>query len=305
MTTKPPPLLTAAELQALEQRARSTAANPPPHLLEQRQAGDVASRYRGAGLDFAESRPYQPGDDPRYFDWRVTARMGKPYTKQFREERRPAVCILLDRRSQMRFGTRVRLKAAQAARLTALVAFAAMQQGWAVSGVVLETQPYWLPASTDSHAIRAFVHHAAATCPPVSADDEPTLDSPLALLAPQLGRGTHIYLLSDFTDLNTSCEPHLLQLLQHHPLFAVHVLDTAECELPTAGMMTLQTTEGSNPHRINLNDRHVRDTFRQQAAALHDAQEQRLRDWGCHYTRLLAAVDTPEHSVPLPHGMGS
>ncbi|MBU0653577.1 MAG: DUF58 domain-containing protein [Gammaproteobacteria bacterium] len=299
------PLLTDAELQALEQRAHNAAANPPPHLLEQRQAGEVPSRYRGAGLDYAESRPYQPGDEPRYFDWRVTARTGKPYTKQFREERRPAVFILLDRRSRMRFGTRVRLKAAQAARVAALVAFAALQQGWAVSGMVLETQPHWMPASTDSHAIWEFVRHAAAACPPVSAYAEPSLASILPLLAPQLVRGVHVYLLSDFADLDNACEPHLLQLLQHHPLFAVQVLDAVECALPDAGMLALQGLDGGQPHRINLADAHLRDTFRQQAAALHDGQEQRLRGWGCSYTRLLAEVDAPEHSVPLPHGMGT
>lgn len=298
------PLLTDAELQALYQRARSAAANPPPHLLEQRQMGDVASRYRGAGLDYAESRPYQPGDEPRYFDWRVTARTGKPYTKQFREERRPAVFILLDRRSRMRFGTRVRLKAAQAACVAALVAFAALQQGWAVSGVVLETQPHWMPASTDSHAVWEFVRHAAAACPPVSAHAEPSLANILPLLAPQLVRGVHVYLLSDFADLDAACEAHILQLLHHHPLFTVQVLDSAECELPAAGRLNLQGPDGVT-HRVNLADPALREQFRQQAAALHEGQAQRLRGWGCHYTQLLVDVDAPELAVPLPHGMGT
>lgn len=304
MTAVFPPLLTDTDMQALYARARHAAPLPAAHLLEQRQAGDVPSRYRGAGLDYADSRPYQPGDEPRYFDWRVTARTGKPYSKQFREERRPAVFILLDRRSRMRFGTRVRLKAAQAARVAALVAFAALQQGWTVSGVVLETQPYWLPASTDSHAVWEFVRHAAAACPPVSAADDPSLARILPLLTPQLARGTHVYLLTDFADLDIACEPHLLQLLQHHPLFAVQVLDTAECELPDAGLLTLQGLDGI-AHLVNLADNKVRETFRQHAAALHDALEQRLRGWGCTYVRLLAAVDAPEQYVPLPHGMGT
>ena len=159
-----PPLLTETELQALYQRARSaTADSSLQNLLEQRQAGDVASRYRGAGLDYAESRPYQPGDEPRFMHWSVTARTGKPHVKQFREERRPAVFIVLDRRKAMRFGTKVRLKAAQAARVAALIAFAATQQGWAASGVILEAQPHWFPASTDTHAVWEFVHHCAAT----------------------------------------------------------------------------------------------------------------------------------------------
>lgn len=300
-----PPLLSDTDLQALYARAQHAAADASlQNLLEQRQAGDVASRYRGAGLDYAESRPYQAGDEPRFMHWSVTARTGKAHVKQFREERRPAVFIVLDRRSNMRFGTRARLKAAQAARVAALIAFAAAQNGWAVAGVTLETPPRWFPASTDSHAAWEFVRHAAAACPPTSASDEPSLTHILHLLAPQLVRGTHVYLLSDFADLDGACEAQLLPLLQHHPLFAVQVLDAAEGELPDAGRLTLQGRDGI-AHRVNLADGNLRDTFRQQAAALHDAQEQLLRGWGCAYTRLLAAVDAPEHSIPLPHGMGT
>lgn len=300
-----PPLLTETELQALYQRAQHAAADSSlQNLLEQRQAGDVASRYRGAGLDYAESRSYQPGDEPRFMHWSVTARTGKPHVKQFREERRPAVFILLDRRSTMRFGTRVRLKAAQAARVAALTAFAAAQNGWAVSGVTLEAQPHWFPATTDTHAIWQFAYQCAAACPPITQADEPTLATILPLIGAQLVRGTHLYLLSDFTDLDTACEPYLLQLLSRHPLFTVQVLDTAECELPDAGRLTLQGLDGT-AHPINLADANMRETFRQQAAALHDAQEQHLRGWGCHYTRLLSEVDMPETLVPLPHGMGT
>ena len=300
-----PPLLTETELQALYQRARSaTADSSLQNLLEQRQAGDVASRYRGAGLDYAESRPYQPGDEPRFMHWSVTARTGKAHVKQFREERRPAVFIVLDRRTAMRFGTKVRLKAAQAARVAALIAFAATQQGWAASGVILEAQPHWFPASTDTHAAWEFVRQCAATCPPLPTTHEPTLASILPLINASVVRGTHVYLLSDFTDLDAACEAHILQLLHHHPLFTVQVLDTAECELPAAGRVNLQGLDGMT-HRVNLADPALREQFRQQAATLHDGQAQRLRGWGCHYTQLLAEVNAPELTVPLPHGMGT
>lgn len=300
-----PPLLPESELQALYQRARSAAADTSlQNLLEQRQAGDVASRYRGAGLDYTESRPYQPGDEPRFIHWSVTARTGKAHVKQFREERRPAVFILLDRRKAMRFGTRVRLKAAQAARVAALVAFAATQQGWAVSGVILEAQPHWFPVSTDAHAVWEFVRLCAATCPPLPTTHEPTLANMLPLINAQLVRGTHVYWLSDFADLDAACEAHILQLLHHHPLFTAQVLDSAECELPAAGRLHLQGMDGVT-HRVNLADSALREQFRQQAAALHDGQAQRLRGWGCHYTQLLTNVDAPKLAVPLPHGMGT
>lgn len=84
----------------------------------------------------------------------------------------------------------------------------------------------------------------------------------------------------------------------------MQALDTAECELPAAGRLNLQGLDGIT-HRVNLADSALREQFRQQAAALHEEQAQRLRGWGCHYTQLLAEVDAPELTVPLPHGMGA
>lgn len=305
MKTVFPPLLSETELQALYQRARRAATDLSlQNLLEQRQAGDIASRYRGAGLDYAESRPYQAGDEPRFIHWSVTARTGKAHVKQFREERRPAVFIVLDQRRAMRFGTRVRLKAAQAARVAALVAFAAEQQGWAVSGVIVAAQPHWFPAATDTHAVWEFVRQCAAACPPLLPAAEPTLASLLPLISASLVRGTHVYVLSDFADLDAAGEAHIVQLLSHHPLFAVQVLDIAECELPSAGRVKVQGLDGAI-QRVNLADATLREQFSQRAAALHEAQAQQLRGWGCHYTQLLAALDAPELVVPLPHGMGA
>jgi uncharacterized protein (DUF58 family) len=87
-------------------------------------AGDWASRWLGRGLDFEESRLYSAGDDIRDMDWRTTARTGRAHLKIYREERQPLVHLVVDRGATMRFGTRRRLKVAQAARVAAVLAFA-------------------------------------------------------------------------------------------------------------------------------------------------------------------------------------
>ena len=96
--------------------------------LAQRVAGSHAavhaSRFRGRGVDYAESRVYQPGDDIRQMDWRVTARTGRPHTKLFTEERERSVLVVLNCNPSMRFGTRLRFKSVQAARAAALLAWA-------------------------------------------------------------------------------------------------------------------------------------------------------------------------------------
>src|SRR5215468_1050770 len=94
------------ELVLLRLRARRLA-RPEPRVGGQRAATHV-SRFRGRGVDYAESRNYQPGDDIRQMDWRVTARTGRPHTKVFQEEREQSILLIVDANASMRFGTRVR-----------------------------------------------------------------------------------------------------------------------------------------------------------------------------------------------------
>ena len=83
---------------------------------EARQRGDYRAPIRGRGMEYAESRPYQAGDDVRALDWRLTARLGKPHTKLFREERERPVCLGVDLGPSSHFATRGVFKRGQAAR---------------------------------------------------------------------------------------------------------------------------------------------------------------------------------------------
>ena len=80
-----------------------------------KHVGMHRSRFKGRGMDFAESRPYQAGDDIRTIDWRVTARTGKVHTKVFQEEREKPVLVWLDLRAPMFFATRGQFKSVVAA----------------------------------------------------------------------------------------------------------------------------------------------------------------------------------------------
>ena len=105
-------------LAAVARGASLAARRSPAH-----RGGGHASRWRGRGVDFRESRAYQAGDDIRHMDWRLTARSGKPHTKLFEEEREQATLLAFDFNPSMRFGTRVRFKSVQAARAAALLAW--------------------------------------------------------------------------------------------------------------------------------------------------------------------------------------
>ena len=97
-------------------------------------AGSYRSRFRGRGVDFLESRNYQPGDDIRNMDWRVTARTGRAHTKVFQEERERPVLVAVDAGPSLFFGTRKRLKSVAAAELAAVIAWAAVRRGDRIGG---------------------------------------------------------------------------------------------------------------------------------------------------------------------------
>ncbi|HHJ81077.1 MAG TPA: DUF58 domain-containing protein, partial [Candidatus Tenderia electrophaga] len=101
-----------------------------------RQSGNYLSRFKGRGMEFDEARLYQPGDDVRTLDWRVTARTGKPHTKLFREERERAVLTWVDMRPTMFFATRGAFKSVIAARAAALIGWSANRLGDRLGGLV-------------------------------------------------------------------------------------------------------------------------------------------------------------------------
>lgn len=237
------PLLDAAEIAALAQRA-GAAALPAPREVEQQRLGEARSRRRGSGLDYEESRPFQSGDDARLMDWRLSARAGQSYVKVFREERRPLVFVLVDRRAAMRFGTRTRLKAAQAARAAALIAFTAQRRQAALAGLLLEEEPHGLAPSSTADAALHLAQAAARPAPPLAADATPALRAVLSRLAGSLPRGSELWLLSDFHDLAADCRPLLLQLASEHQVRAVQVLDPAELALPPLPALRLYAPGG-------------------------------------------------------------
>lgn len=101
---------------------------PPARSLWTQMSGQHQSRSLGRGMDFAEVRQYQPGDDIRAIDWRVTARTGKPHTKLFTEEREKPVVLYIDLSASMQFGSQLMLKSVQAAHVASLISWLSVAQ---------------------------------------------------------------------------------------------------------------------------------------------------------------------------------
>ena len=96
-------------------------------LVNEIFSGQYESVFRGLGMEFAEVREYVPGDEIRWIDWNVTARMGHPFVKKFVAEREMTVMLMVDGSASMRFGTAAKWKSELAAEVAAVLGFSAIR----------------------------------------------------------------------------------------------------------------------------------------------------------------------------------
>jgi len=226
--------LGAEELIAL--RARCHALRLPMRQpAASALAGAYRSRFRGRGVDFLESRNYQPGDDIRNMDWRVTARTGKAHTKVFQEERERPVLVVLDASPTLYFGTRRRLKSVAAGQLAAAVAWSAVRRGDRIGGFLFAPGRHReiRPAGGRRGAMRMIQGLVEWLQPEHSTDAAPeALSTALARVRHTVRPGSLVIILSDFYGLDEACNRHLSRLRQHNDVIGCQVLDAAENRLP-------------------------------------------------------------------------
>ena len=206
---------------------------PPRSVLN----GRHASRLRGRGLNFEELRNYLPGDDVRAIDWRVTARMREPYVRVYTEERDRPALIVVDQRMSMFFGSQRNMKSVTAAETAALAAFAILDQGDRVGGIVFgdEQLSDFRPRSR-RRSVDAFVSSiAAANC--ALAANAPVV-SPMSLNRPlekaaRIARRDHLVLvISDFDEIDRRTETLLGGLSRHNDVILFLVTDPVAHQFP-------------------------------------------------------------------------
>lgn len=258
------PLLDPQEVsQCMQQGHHWNGHGLPWQMRETSQGrhGSFSSLHQGGGLDFAETRMYQPGDDPRHINWRATARTGIPMVRLFHEEQSPTACFVVDRRASMRFGTRTRLKAAQAARLAIFLATWEARRGAEIGALMLNESFHWQAPASGQYGINNLSRLVSAPCPPLETTDHSDLNKALSLLSTQLPGGSHLYLLSDLYDLHESSLPDLYRLGNEHRCWAISLHDQAEQELPRAGQLQL-VWDHEHPVSIDSNSTGLDDSIR-------------------------------------------
>jgi uncharacterized protein (DUF58 family) len=238
------PMLNEDEIAALRiQASQIQNAGDSSHKQQSREAGWLPTSALGSGMDYAESREYQQGDDPRYINWRLSARSNETFVKTYHMESRPSLCIVLDQRRTMIFGTRRRLKITQALRLATMLAFAAEQRNLALNILLINDEIQWL----GTQHVDTFLAKVNKS-PPIIAEIENSsakgFQGVIGKLQQQLSVGSLIYLISDFMDLESSHQS-LQMLHEHYFVEALHIIDQAEQKLPKSGGVSLQAMNQS------------------------------------------------------------
>ena len=207
-------------------------------------AGEYHSVFKGRGMEFEEVREYQTGDEIRTIDWNVTARMGRPYVKMFREERELSIMFLVDLSASGAFGTVNQMKNEVATELCALLAFSAVKNNDKVGLLVFtdRIEMFIPPRKGVSHVLRLIRELLAFSPRQTQTDIGGALD--------YLGRVTTkrcvVFLISDFLGEefgHARFERPLRTLGKRHDLIAVSVADPVETRMPNVGLIELEDAE--------------------------------------------------------------
>ena len=236
MTTVKLADLVALRGQALRLRASRARTQTP-------LAGAHTSHLRGRGMDYAESRVYQSGDDARAIDWRRTARSGRMHTKLFREERERSLLLMVDTHASMRFGTRVRFKSVQAARAAALAAWSAARAGDRVGALAFGAVHEAVDPHGGDRGVLGVLG-ALARWDRRAADGEEPLSAVLLRAQRLVLPGSRALLISDGLCVDEGARAALLQMARRSEVRVLIVADALELSAPPSGSYAFETPQG-------------------------------------------------------------
>ena len=242
-------------------------------LVNEVLSGEYHSVFKGRGMNFAEVREYQYGDDIRSIDWNVTARTGAPFVKVFEEERELTVMLVVDVSASGDFGTRERMKGEVAVEICALLAFSAIKNNDKVGLIIFSDQveKFVPPRKGKRHVLRVLrelLYHR-------SEGRGTNIRAALDYLNHVQRKKAVTFLVSDFRD--SGFEKALAVAGRRHDLIAVRVGDLRERELPSLGLLELEDPETGERVVVNTSDARFRAAFTERSLASRGELDRTLR----------------------------
>ncbi len=226
-------------------------------MVDTMMAGQYRSVFRGSGIEFEEVREYSPGDEVKSIDWKVTARMGRPYVKLFREERELLLMLLVDVSGSGGFGTTEALKRDTAAEVAAVLAFNAIRNNDKIGAVLFTdaVERYVPPKKGASHVWR-LVKELLSHSPERRGTD---IGLATDFLAKVSRKRTVTFIISDFMDRDYIAS--LKRVARKHDVIAVFVSDPGDDRLPEAGILEAEDLESGRRYLLDCSDPATREAY--------------------------------------------
>ncbi len=267
--------------------------------------GAHASRFRGRGMDYLESRTYQPGDDIRSMDWRVTARTGRAHVKLYQEERERPVVVMVDLGPGMFFATRGAFKSVIAARAAALIGWAAIQNGDRIGALLFNGGHHEIRPQGGQRGVLRLIRELVTATEPGKAmtghaacNESSHLNEALLRLRRVARPGSLVFILSDFYALNADTKRHLQALRQHNDIVACQIVDALELEPPLAGRYAI--SDGIDTGLLDTRSADRRTAYTDYFASHHAAVRKLMQQSAVHLHRLTTTDDVARS---LRHGL--
>ena len=241
--------------------------------------GDYRTLFRGFGLDLADLREYQYGDDVRHIDWNVTARLQTPYVREYHEDREITCWFLLDLSASTDFGSTETKKQTVSAEFVAVLARLLTRHGNRVGALFYgQGVDGMLPARSGRRQVLQILHRMRGR-PAARAGAGTDLRELLEAAGHFIHRRSLLFLVSDFISA-PGWAPLLGQLAQRHEVVAVRLHDPLEAELPDLGLLVMQDAETGEQLFVDTHDRGFRRRFAEGAARREAEVRGALREAG-------------------------
>ena len=256
-------------------------------LADEQLAGSYQSVFKGQGLSFREVRAYTPGDDVRFIDWNVSARMDEPYIKVFVEEREMTVMLVVDASASEQWGTVRASKSRVAAEVGALCAFSAIKNNDNV-GLVLATEVIEKlvpPKKGDKHVMRV-IREIMGFEPKYKGTD---LALALSTLVKVAKRRSVAFVVSDF--FTEGFERALALAAAKHDVIPVMLVDPRDETLPDVGLVTFEDFETGEEILIDTSDKAVRAHYERTMAHVRQSREKLFRKLALDHVVLRTDAD--------------
>lgn len=255
-------------------------------------AGEYHSAFKGRGIIFSEVREYQPGDEIRSIDWKVTARFNAPFVKVFQEERELTIMLLVDVSGSESFGSRNWFKQEMITELAAVLAFSAIQNNDKIGVIFFSDRiEKFIPPQKGKFQVLQIIRELINFEPESKGTD---IGEALRYFSNVIRKKATAFLISDF--IGSEFQDAMKSVNNRHDLIAVQVTDPRESELPPIGLVRVKDAETGEEIWLDTSRKKVRTHYKAKWLQAKADLDQFLKKSGIDFIGLSTDKD---YVVPL------